>query len=52
MEGRTLSVVKDVVRSDTEGIAAAHDRGDNAPRARTILARGAQALALLNHQAV
>lgn len=52
MEGRTLSDVKDVVRSVTEGIAAAQDWGDNAPRARTILARGAQALALLNHQAV
>ncbi|MBT2439988.1 ATP/GTP-binding protein [Streptomyces sp. ISL-36] len=52
MEGRSLSAVKDVVRSVTEGIAAAQDWGDSAPRARTILARGAQALALLNHQAV
>ncbi|WP_329583539.1 ATP/GTP-binding protein [Streptomyces sp. NBC_01361] len=52
MEGRTASAVKDVVRSVTEGIASAQDWGDNAPRARTILARGAQALALLNHQAV
>lgn len=52
MEGRPLSAVKDVVRSVTEGVAAAQDWGDNAPRARTILARSAQALALLNHQAV
>ncbi|MER6610787.1 ATP/GTP-binding protein [Streptomyces sp. NPDC000927] len=52
MEGRSLSAVKDVVRSVTEGIAAAQDWGDNAPRARTILARAAQALALLNYQAV
>ncbi|MFF9870102.1 ATP/GTP-binding protein [Streptomyces sp. NPDC013953] len=52
MEGRPLSAVKDIVRSVTEGIAAAQDWGDNAPRARTILARAAQALALLNHQAV
>lgn len=52
MEGRTLSAVKDVVRSVTEGIAAAQDWGGNAPRARTILARSVQALALLNHQAV
>ncbi|MET9427877.1 ATP/GTP-binding protein [Streptomyces sp. NPDC003036] len=52
MEGRPLSAVKDVVRSVTEGIAAAQDWGDNAPRARTILARATQALALLNHQAV
>ncbi|MFF9594077.1 ATP/GTP-binding protein [Streptomyces sp. NPDC014646] len=52
MEGRTLSAVKDVVRSVTEGIASAQDWGDNAPRARTILARGTQALALLNYQAV
>lgn len=52
MEGRSPSAVKDVVRSITEGIAAAQDWGDNAPRARTILARASQALALLNHQAV
>ncbi|MGP4003633.1 ATP/GTP-binding protein [Streptomyces sp. 8N706] len=52
MEDRTLSDVQDVVRSVTEGIAAAQDWGDNAPRARTILARAAQALALLNLQAV
>ncbi|MFI1177561.1 ATP/GTP-binding protein [Streptomyces melanogenes] len=52
MEGRSLNAVKDVVRSVTEGIAAAQDWGDNAPRARTILARAAQALALLNYQAV
>ncbi|WP_405395647.1 ATP/GTP-binding protein [Streptomyces microflavus] len=52
MEGRPLSAAKDIVRAVTEGIAAAQDWGDNAPRARTILARTAQALALLNHQAV
>ncbi|HBF84947.1 MAG TPA: ATP/GTP-binding protein [Streptomyces sp.] len=52
MEGRSQAAVKDIVRSVTEGIAAAQDWGDNAPRARTILARSAQALALLNHQAV
>ncbi|EPH45357.1 ATP/GTP-binding protein [Streptomyces aurantiacus] len=52
MEGRPLSAVKDLVRSVTEGIAAAQDWGDNAPRARTILARTAQTLTLLNHQAV
>lgn len=52
MEGRTLSDVQDVVRSVTEGIAAAQDWGDSAPRARTILARATQALALLNLQAV
>ncbi|MCX4538895.1 ATP/GTP-binding protein [Streptomyces sp. NBC_01669] len=52
MEGRTLSDVQDVVRSVTEGIAAAQEWGDRAPRARTILARSAQALALLNLQAV
>ncbi|WP_030387983.1 hypothetical protein [Streptomyces sp. NRRL S-241] len=52
MEGRALSDVQDIVRSVTEGIAAAQDWGDNAPRARTILARASQALALLNHQAV
>ncbi|MFD5425607.1 ATP/GTP-binding protein [Streptomyces sp. NPDC127084] len=52
MEGRTLSAVKDVVRSVTEGIAAAQDWGDNAPRARTILARATQAMALLNYEAV
>ncbi|MDQ0847640.1 ATP/GTP-binding protein [Streptomyces sp. V1I6] len=52
MEGRNLSDVQDVVRSVTEGIAAAQNWGDNAPRARTILARSVQALALLNLQAV
>lgn len=52
MEGRTVSDVQDVVRSVTEGIAAAQDWGDGAPRARTILARSAQALALLNLRAV
>ncbi|WP_327249854.1 ATP/GTP-binding protein [Streptomyces sp. NBC_01320] len=52
MEGRALSDVQDVVRSVTEGIAAAQEWGDRAPRARTILARSAQALALLNLQAV
>ncbi|MFJ4866116.1 ATP/GTP-binding protein [Streptomyces sp. NPDC088748] len=52
MEGRTLSDVQDIVRSVTEGIAAAQGWGDNAPRARTILARASQALALLNLQTV
>ncbi|MFF9733624.1 ATP/GTP-binding protein [Streptomyces albidoflavus] len=49
---RPTSAVKDIVRSVTEGIAAAQDWGDHAPRARTILARTTQALALLNQQAV
>ncbi|MBV7652642.1 ATP/GTP-binding protein [Streptomyces albidoflavus] len=49
---RPTSAVKDIVRSLTEGIAAAQDWGDHAPRARTILARTTQALALLNQQAV
>ncbi|MDH6545823.1 ATP/GTP-binding protein [Streptomyces sp. SPB4] len=52
MEGRSLPDVQDIVRSVTEGIAAAQDWGDNAPRARTILARASQALALLNLQAI
>ncbi|MEU5234639.1 ATP/GTP-binding protein [Streptomyces anulatus] len=52
MEGRSLSAAKDIVRAVTEGIAAAQDWGDNAPRARTILVRATQAMALLNHQAV
>lgn len=52
MEGRNASDVQTVVRSVTEAIAAAQDWGDRAPRARTILARTAQALALLNRQAV
>ncbi|WP_331757095.1 ATP/GTP-binding protein (plasmid) [Streptomyces sp. NBC_01544] len=52
MEGRPQSAVKDVVRSVTEGIASAQDWGDTAPRARTILARATQSLALLNYQAV
>ncbi|MEU7449428.1 ATP/GTP-binding protein [Streptomyces diastaticus] len=49
---RPTNAVKDIVRSVTEGIAAAQDWGDHAPRARTILARTTQALALLNQQAV
>ncbi|MGF2209524.1 ATP/GTP-binding protein [Streptomyces sp. S5] len=49
---RPTSAVKDIVRSVTEGIAAAQDWGDHAPRARTILARTTQSLALLNQQAV
>ncbi|MFB8441234.1 ATP/GTP-binding protein [Streptomyces niveus] len=52
MEGRRNSDVQTVVRAVTEAIAAAQDWGDHAPRARTILARTAQALALLNRQAV
>lgn len=52
MENRAMADVQDVVRSVVEGIAAAQDWGDHAPRARTILARTAQALALLNLQAV
>lgn len=52
MEGRKDSDVQKVVRSVTEAIAAAQDWGDHAPRARTILARTAQALALLNRKAV
>ncbi|MGW7603144.1 ATP/GTP-binding protein [Streptomyces antimycoticus] len=52
MEGRTAHDVQDVVRSVTEGIAAAQSWGDHAPRARTILARAAQALALLSLRAV
>ncbi|MGW0647286.1 ATP/GTP-binding protein [Streptomyces umbrinus] len=52
MEHRRTSDVHKVVRSVTEGIAAAQDWGDHAPRARTILARAAQALALLNLKAV
>ncbi|MFE9007400.1 ATP/GTP-binding protein [Streptomyces sp. NPDC007875] len=52
MEGRTESDVQEVVRSVTGGIAAAQDWGDHAPRARTILARAAQALALLSLRAV
>lgn len=52
MEGRTLTDVQYVVRSVTEGIAAAQDWGNHAPRARTILARAVQALALLSLQAV
>ncbi|MFF3277189.1 ATP/GTP-binding protein [Streptomyces chrestomyceticus] len=51
MEGRAAAQVQDVVRAVTEGIAAAQDWGDKAPRARTILARTAQALALLALQA-
>ncbi|MEW1913813.1 ATP/GTP-binding protein [Kitasatospora sp. NPDC085895] len=52
MEGRSLEDVQDVVRSVVEGIAAAQDWGESAPRARAILARTAQSLALLNLQAV
>ncbi|MGW4784870.1 ATP/GTP-binding protein [Streptomyces sp. NPDC004230] len=52
MERRQASDVQKVVRAVTEGIAAAQDWGDHAPRARTILARAAQALALLNLGAV
>ncbi|MBL1086743.1 ATP/GTP-binding protein [Streptomyces actinomycinicus] len=52
MERRRASDVQKVVRAVTEGIAAAQDWGDHAPRARTILARAAQALALLNLKAV
>lgn len=52
MEGRKHSDVQTVVRAVTEAVAAAQDWGDHAPRARTILARTAQALALLNWQAV
>ncbi|MGQ4465109.1 ATP/GTP-binding protein [Streptomyces violaceoruber] len=52
MERRKVSDVQKVVRAVTEGIAAAQDWGDHAPRARTILARAAQALALLNLKAV
>ncbi|WP_327071849.1 ATP/GTP-binding protein [Kitasatospora sp. NBC_01302] len=52
MGGKRASDVQDVVRCVVEGIAAAQDWGDHAPRARTILARTAQALALLNLQAV
>lgn len=52
MEGQKASDVQKVVRSVTEGIAAAQDWGNSAPRARTILARAAQALTLLNLKAV
>lgn len=52
MEHRKKSDVQKIVRAVTEGIAAAQDWGDHAPRARTILARAAQALALLNLKAV
>ncbi|MEU5109656.1 ATP/GTP-binding protein [Streptomyces sp. NPDC021354] len=52
MEGRSVTDVQDVVRAVTEGIAAAQDWGDHAPRARTILARSAQGLALLSLRAV
>ncbi|WP_316782815.1 type IV secretory system conjugative DNA transfer family protein [Streptomyces sasae] len=52
MERRRAADVQKVVRAVTEGIAAAQDWGDHAPRARTILARAAQALALLNFKAV
>ncbi|MEU8034404.1 ATP/GTP-binding protein, partial [Streptomyces sp. NPDC049099] len=52
MERRRASDVQKVVRAVTEGIAAAQDWGDHAPRARTILARAAQALALLNLKAI
>lgn len=52
MEARTAKDVQTVVRSVTEGIAAAQDWGNHAPRARTVLARASQALALLNLKAV
>ncbi|MBT2446035.1 ATP/GTP-binding protein [Streptomyces sp. ISL-43] len=52
MEGKSTGDVQDVVRSVVEGIAAAQGWGDKAPRAQTILARTAQALALLNLKAV
>ncbi len=52
MEGRNATHVQEVVRAVTEGIAAAQDWGDKAPRARTILARTVQALALLALKAV
>ncbi|MEV6726372.1 ATP/GTP-binding protein [Streptomyces xanthochromogenes] len=52
MEGRKPSDVQQVIRTVVEGIAAAQDWGDHAPRARTVLARTAQALALLNLKAV
>ncbi|WP_329127285.1 ATP/GTP-binding protein [Streptomyces sp. NBC_01465] len=52
MEGRRSCDVQKIVLSVTEGIAAAQNWGDSAPRARTILARTAQALALLNVKAV
>lgn len=52
MEGRDATHVQEVVRAVTEGIAAAQGWGDRAPRARTILARTVQALALLALQAV
>ncbi|MET7714853.1 ATP/GTP-binding protein [Streptomyces sp. NPDC005407] len=51
MEGLAPSDVQHIVRSVTEGIAAAQTWGDQAPRARTILARSVQALALLNLKA-
>ena len=52
MEGLGSADVQKIVRSVTEGIAAAQGWGDHAPRARTLLARTAQALALLNLQVV
>ncbi|WP_331740976.1 ATP/GTP-binding protein (plasmid) [Streptomyces sp. NBC_01023] len=52
MERRKASDIQKIVRAVTEGIAAAQNWGDHAPRARTILARSAQALALLNMKAV
>ncbi|MEV6209111.1 hypothetical protein [Kitasatospora sp. NPDC051914] len=52
MENRPSADVQDVVRSVVEGIATAQDWGEHAPRARTILARTVQALALLDLQAV
>ncbi|MFI0742360.1 ATP/GTP-binding protein [Streptomyces sp. NPDC021100] len=52
MEGRDATQIQDIVRSVVDGIAAAQDWGDHAPRARTILARAAQALAFLALRAV
>ncbi|MFE4019271.1 ATP/GTP-binding protein [Streptomyces sp. NPDC059101] len=52
MERRQVTHVQDVVRTVTEGIAAAQGWEDQAPRARTICARTAQALAHLALQAV
>ncbi|MFF0629763.1 ATP/GTP-binding protein [Streptomyces sp. NPDC004296] len=52
MEGRDVTHVQDAVRAVTEGIAAAQEWGDKAPRARTILARTSQALALLALKAI
>lgn len=52
MEGLDVTHVQEAVRAVTEGIAAAQEWGDKAPRARTILARTTQALALLALKAI